>query len=114
MKVESYTKDLVFTGDKVQTKVILESSFTKEIRILLKHGQTMKEHKAPFPIVVHVLDGEIAFGVQGEVHSLQKGAIISLESNVPHDLTAQKDSVVRLTLSKPDTAARVEKVVEST
>ncbi len=110
MKQASYRNDLTYDDNRIKTKVILESSFSKEIRILLKHGQVMKEHKTPLPIIVHVLEGEIDFGVQGEVHSLTQGAIVSLEGNIPHDLTARKDSIVRLTLSKLDDAARVEKV----
>ena len=92
-------------------KVLLETSFSKEIRILFKKGQMMKEHKAPFPIIVHILEGEIAFGVEGNVHDLKKGAMLTLEGNVPHDLTAKADSIVRLTLSKQDTADRVKDVV---
>lgn len=73
----------------------------------------MKEHKTPFPIIVHLLEGEINFGVQGAVHLLKKGAIITLEGDVPHDLTALKDSIVRLTLSKLDKVERVKKVAEN-
>ncbi|MFT5914211.1 MAG: quercetin dioxygenase-like cupin family protein [Flammeovirgaceae bacterium] len=91
----------------------MESSFSKEIRILLKQGQIMKEHKAPFPIMVHILDGEINFGVEGNIHRLEKDNIIALAANIPRDLTAIEDSVVRLTLSKLDNAARVEKVVSN-
>lgn len=107
MKIESFNEDVVF-GDKISTKVILETSFSKEIRILLKSGQLMKEHKAPFPIIVQVLEGEIDFGILGKIHKLQKGAIVTLNANVPHDLTALQDSIVRLTLSKLDTVSRVE------
>jgi len=113
MKIESFIEHLNFNDDKIVTKVILESSFSKEIRILLKKGQTMKEHKAPFPIIVHVLEGEIDFGVQGDIHPLKKGDIITLTGHVPHDLTALKDSIVRLTLSKLDKPERVEKVITS-
>jgi len=108
MKIDSFNDDVVF-NDTITTKVILETPFSKEIRILLKCGQIMKEHKAPFPIIVHVLEGELDFGVLGEVNRLQKGAIIALEENIAHDLKALKDSVVRLSLSKGDNVARVEK-----
>lgn len=113
MKIENLNEKLDFNDNKIVTKVLLESSFSKEIRILLKSGQAMKEHKTPFPIIVHLLEGEINFGVQGTVHLLKKGAIITLEGDVPHDLTALKDSIVRLTLSKLDKAERVEKVAEN-
>lgn len=112
MNIESYNENLTFQEDRILTQVILETSFSKEIRILLKAGQVMKEHKAPFPIIVHVLEGEINFGVEGEVHLLKKGAIVTLEGKVPHDLTALKDSIVRLTLSKLDDELRVKNAAD--
>jgi len=78
----------------------------------MKSGQVMKEHKAPFPILIHVLDGEINFTAAGEKSLLKKGSIVTLEGNVPHDLTANQDSVVRLTLSKLDKVERVDKVID--
>ena len=113
MKIQSFSENLVFNENRIVTEVLLESSFSKEIRILLKKGQIMKEHKAPFPIIVHLLNGEIDFGVQGNTQYLKTGDIITLDANVPHDLSALKDSVVRLTLSKMDNAERVEKVVKN-
>jgi quercetin dioxygenase-like cupin family protein len=113
MKTASFNDALQFNRDRITTSVILETSFSKEIRILLAKDQKMKEHKTPFPIGVHVLEGAIDFGVEGEISSLEKGAIIALKGNIPHNLTALKDSVIRLTLSKLDTAKRVENVAET-
>jgi quercetin dioxygenase-like cupin family protein len=112
MEMKSFNDELVFNDKKVAIKVILESLFSKEIRILLKEGQVMKEHKTPFPIVVHILEGVIDFGVKGVIHTFKKNDMIALEGNTPHDLTAKEDSIVRLTLSKLDKAERVEKVAE--
>ncbi|NEN22258.1 cupin [Cryomorpha ignava] len=108
----SFNSDLTYNDAKVRTEVILETSFTKEIRILLKKGQAMREHKAPFPIIVHLLEGSIDFGIEGETHKLTKGAILTLSGNVPHDLLAHEDSVVRLSLSKLDKPERVEDVAQ--
>lgn len=113
MNAASFVQEIDFKIDKVSTQLILETPFSKEIRILLKQGQIMKEHKAPLPIIVHILEGEIDFGVEGKVYHLLKGAILTLDSNVPHDLTAKADSIVRLTLSKLDHAQRVAQVISS-
>ena len=110
MKIESFNEALDYNENKIVIKVILESSFSKEIRILMKSGQMMKEHKTPYPIIVHILEGAIDFGAQGEVKLLKKGSILTLLGNIPHDLTAREDSIVRLTLSKLDKVSRVEKV----
>lgn len=113
MKVVSFSENLNFNADKIVTKVLLETSFSKEIRILMNEGQVMKEHKAPFPIIVHILKGEIDFGVENQIHSLKEGMSTSLEGNVPHDLVANKTSIIRLTLSKLDDSKRVENVIKN-
>jgi len=99
-----------FNNERVVTKKILETSYSKEIQILMKKGQSMKEHKAPFPIIVHVLEGEIEFGLSGKINQLRGGDILTLEGNIPHDLFALEDSIVRLSISKKDRADRVKSV----
>ena len=111
MQKVSFTENLDFNDKKMVTQVLLETSFSKEIRILLRKGQLMKEHKASFPIIVHIVEGNIDFGVEGTVRVLKQGDMITLAANIPHDLLAKSDSIVRLTLSKLDAAERVEKVV---
>ena len=112
MKTASLTQDIQHKNDKPAIQLMLETESSKEIRIAMKKGQQMKEHKTPFPIVVEIFEGAIDFGVKGTVHQLKKGALIALEGNVPHDLTAKEDSIVRLSLSISDTVKRVEKVVD--
>ncbi len=105
-------EEIIYGVEKPAIKMILETSFSKEIRIVFKEGQLMKEHKAPYPIVIEVVEGEINFGVNNEVYKISKGALLTLEGNVPHDLLATKDSIVKLTLSKLDTVERVNAVIE--
>lgn len=112
MKTASLLKDLEFNDQKPAVKVLLDTDSSREIRIAMKKGQVMKEHKTPYPIVVELFEGAIKFGVNGDVHEFKKGDMLSLEGNVPHDLTAQEESIVRLTLSKSDSVDRVKGVAE--
>ena len=111
MKTASLTKNLEYNDSKPAIQVLMETNTSKEIRIALKKGQVMKEHKTPFPIVVEIFEGKINFSVNGEILSLEKGDLIALEGNIPHDLKAEADSTVRLTLTKADSAKRVEDVI---
>lgn len=113
MPLTSFATTIAPDQEKISTKLILETAFSKEIQICLPAGQVMKEHQAPYPIIVHVLSGSIDFGVQQETHSLNSGDILSLAAKVPHDLRAKKDSIVRLSLAKADTADRVNEVVKT-
>ncbi len=111
MKTANFNKEITFNDSKPAIKLILESESSKEIRILMKKGQVMQEHKTSYPIVVHLISGAIDFEVQGTKHTLETGAILSLESNVPHSLSANEDSVVRLSLNKNDSELRVKSVI---
>ncbi|RXI36596.1 cupin [Malaciobacter mytili] len=98
--------------DTVAITLMFENELSKEIRILMKENQIMKEHKTAFPITVEIFEGEIEFGVEKQIHKLVKGDIVSLSANVPHDLKANKNSIIRLTLAKKDSVARVSGVLK--
>ncbi len=72
----------------------------------------MKKHQTSFPITVEIFKGEIDFGIDETIFNLVKGDIISSDANVKHDLKANFDSLVRLTLSKKDTINKVQGVLK--
>jgi len=113
MKKTNILTDLQYNENKVSISVLFETDTTKEIRILFKAGQVMKKHQTKFPISVELVDGKLDFGVNNEIHNLEKGDLLALDGGVPHDLTAITDSIVRLTLSKLDDVNRVKAVGNS-
>ena len=113
MNIKSFKDGIEFNEIRVKTKVIVETSFSKEIQILMNVGQIMKEHKTPYPILIHLLEGNIELGVQGEKSTLKSGDIIASEGDIPHDLMAIENSIIRLTLSKFDKVERLKSVLES-
>jgi len=113
MDLKSFKNEVEFDATRVKTKVLIETSFSKEIQILMSVGQVMKEHQTPFPILIHLLDGNIDLGVQGKIISMKVGDIIALEGDIKHDLTAKENAIIRLTLSKHDKVERLKEVLES-
>lgn len=111
MKTAHIYQDITYNENKPVINVLFETDFTKEIRIAMQRGTVMKEHKTSYPIVVEILEGNIDFGVRQETKYLAKGDLIALGGNVPHDLKANENSIIRLTLTKYDNAERVEKVI---
>lgn len=112
MKKTSIYQDLIYKEDRPAIKVLFDTPFTKEIRIAMKKGTVMKKHQTAFPIVIEIVDGQIDFGVEEEMHQLKKGDLVALDRSIPHDLKALEDSIIRLTLTKADETSRVEKVIE--
>ena len=112
MQKSSLSENIIYNESKPSISVLFETETTKEIRIVFKNGQLMKEHKTKFPITVQIFEGAIDFGVNNTIYTLVKGDLVSLDASVPHDLVAKQDSIVRLTLSKLDSVERVIKVTE--
>jgi len=110
MKYTNILKDATYNEEKVAISVLFETETTKEIRILFRKGQVMKKHQTSFPITVTMVEGELDFGVNNEIHTLVQGDIVALGASIPHDLKANTDCIVRLTLSKADSVDRVKKV----
>jgi quercetin dioxygenase-like cupin family protein len=112
MNITSFLQNLEFSDEHVVFTPMLESDFGKEIRIAFKEGQVMKEHKTKFPITVMTIQGSIEFGILGEITTLQAGDVIAVDANIMHELKATTESVVRLSLHKSDTVARVSGVLK--
>ena len=113
MKKASLVHDLKYNENKPAVQVLLDTDSSREIRIAMRKGHVMKEHKTPYPIVVEIFEGQISFGVKEDSFDLKKGDLVYLEGDVPHDLKAEEDSIIRLTLTKADTAERVKGVAEN-
>ena len=58
----------------------------------------LPEHVAPDPVVISVVTGRVRFDVEGTSHDLRAGAIIHLDRDIPHVVTAIEPSRLMLTL----------------
>lgn len=112
MQIASIFDQIVYGEQKPAVTVLLDTPTGKEIRIVFREGQEMKEHQSPYPIVVEIVEGHIDFAVEGVVQPLKKGMLIALSAAVPHGLLAKMDAVVRLSLHKGDTLKRIDEVLE--
>lgn len=112
MKTASILENISFQESRPVVSVLFETDFTKEIRIAMKQGQLMKEHKTPYPIVIQIVEGAIAFSLPESTLNLKKGSLIALEGGIAHSLLAQQESIVRLTLTKADQAKRVKEAAK--
>ncbi len=110
MTITSLVDNITYQENKPTVNVLLKTDTTKELRIVMKKGQIMKEHQAPYPIVIEIFEGSINFGVNNEKKLLNKGDLIALDANIPHDLTCMSDCIIRLSLSIYDSVERVKNV----
>lgn len=59
----------------------------------------LKEHATNAEISVQVLEGDILFTADGDESKLSRGEMVSLQTKVPHEIKAIKESFLLLTLA---------------
>ncbi len=61
-------------------------------------GHLLKEHSAPFPLLMQALDGELLVRAGERETRLTPGAPLRLDAALPHEVEALSDSRLMLTL----------------
>ena len=69
------------------------------VLIALHKGAILEKHTANGIISVQVLEGEINFSTEEQTINLKDGQAIALHQNIPHEVSAVKESVFLLTLN---------------
>lgn len=68
------------------------------IMMAMEGGDLMREHSAKGVVTVQVLRGHAALTAGDETHDMRAGELVMLQPEVPHDLRAEEQSVVLLTI----------------
>lgn len=61
-------------------------------------GHVLKEHSAPFPLLMQALDGDLVVRADGRETTLRPGALLRLDAGLRHEVEALADSRLMLTL----------------
>jgi quercetin dioxygenase-like cupin family protein len=64
----------------------------------VRPGKVLAEHKAPGEIIVHCIEGRIAFTALDQTHELTAGHLVSLPAGEPHSVQCLDDASFLLTI----------------
>lgn len=87
-----------FCADRPYVQVLSDLGAARVVLFAFQAGQQLKEHRTSSQLLVQVLRGRITFATADNSVSLQAGMVLQLEENVPHNVTAQTDAVMLLTM----------------
>ncbi len=82
------------------SKPLVNTDALRQVVFAMDKGQIMSEHRAPFLVVVQVLDGELSFVVGGHTRRLVAHDWLIMPPNEPHDLDAIEPTRFLLTMVK--------------
>ena len=84
-----------------QTKTLVRAEQVEVIRLVVPAGKEIEEHKAKGEIVVHCLEGKVAFTAFGKTQQLEAGALLYLPTGEPHTVKGVEDASLLLTILLP-------------
>ena len=68
--------------------------------VMLRAGGHIAAHHAGGPITVHVVDGDIRFGVAGQEHRLAAGDLLVVNAGLEHDVASDAGGTFLLTVAE--------------
>jgi quercetin dioxygenase-like cupin family protein len=84
-----------------QTKALVHAEQLEVIRLVVLAGKEIKEHKTKGELVVHCLEGRVAFTALGKTQNLEAGKLLYLPTGEPHSVKGIENSSLLLTVLLP-------------
>jgi len=84
-----------------QTQTLFRAEPVEVRRLVVPAGKEIAEHKAQGEIVVHCLEGRVAYTAFGKTHNLEAGKLLYLPTGEPHSVQGIEDASLLLTILLP-------------
>lgn len=81
-------QELPIEAGKVRAHRLHRSPAVTIMGVAMDAGSVMREHQAPVPILVQVVDGHAEMDLSGQVVDLPVGSILRVEARVLHEVRA--------------------------
>jgi nucleotide-binding universal stress UspA family protein/quercetin dioxygenase-like cupin family protein len=84
-----------------KTKALAITDDLEIIRLVVPAGKEVPEHKAKGTLIVHCLEGQVAFTAYGRTQNLQPGELLYLPAGEGHSVKGVRDASLLLTILAP-------------
>jgi len=89
-------------GNRRQTKSLARESGVSIIMMAMEAGDVVEEHSAPGIVTIQLVDGHAILVADGETIDLWPGELLVFQPGLVHNLRAEEQSVVVLTITGGD------------
>lgn len=83
---------------------LVRESGLSVVLVDLRSGAELREHAAPGPITVQVIDGRVRIGIEDEQFDSAAYRLVAFDAGVRHSVQAIEDSTLLLTLREASDA----------
>ncbi|SJM66485.1 hypothetical protein [Gulosibacter sp. 10] len=97
-RVEDFARLNPIAAGRVSPHRTFDGEHYRIRNLALGEGAVLARHVAPAPLIVTVLEGRVEFALPEIAHELAAGAVLCVDADVPHEVTALEPSRLLLTL----------------
>jgi len=80
------------------TRTLVRTAALEVVRLIVRAGQEVPQHKAKGDLIVQCLEGRVAFTALGKTQTLEAGKLLTLPAGEPHALKGIEDASLLLTI----------------
>jgi len=84
-----------------RTRTLVHTAAVEVVRLIVRAGQEIPQHKAKGELIVHCLEGRVAFTALGKTQMLEAGQLLYLLAGEPHSLEGIEDASLLLAIIGP-------------
>lgn len=97
-KTQSLAGLVEYAEESIVSRVLAENSAGTVTLFAFDAGEGFSEHTAPYDALVHVIEGEGKFTVDGRARRVAEGQVLLMPANVPHAVKAVRRFKMLLTM----------------
>ncbi|MGP0069839.1 MAG: universal stress protein [Isosphaeraceae bacterium] len=83
------------------TRTLVHTTAVEVVRLIVRAGQEILQHQSQGEIIVHCLEGRVAFTALGKTQELEAGKLLDLPAGEPHTIKGIEDALLLLTILAP-------------
>jgi nucleotide-binding universal stress UspA family protein/quercetin dioxygenase-like cupin family protein len=84
-----------------RTRKLVRTPGVEVVRLIARAGQEVPRHTSRGELLVHCLEGRVAFTAMGRTQELRAGELLNLPAGEPHSLKGLEDASLLLTILAP-------------
>jgi quercetin dioxygenase-like cupin family protein len=100
IEIERLADAVAYDPDRRASTVAFAAEGVRAVVFAFSAGQELAEHRAPAPILLQALEGELRIAAEGREVVLRPGGILHLEPGVPHSVAADAPAKLLLCILK--------------
>lgn len=102
--IQDLAKHQTLPEDGILTRTVLDDDRCKVVLFSFSQGQTLSEHTASMPAVLHFVTGSATLTLGQETLDAEPGTWVHMPAQMPHTICTKTPVVMLLTLFKNPTA----------